>query len=247
MNLTVNGQIKCSNGHAAGIIGENNNWTLIHNCTVSATIEGGNCIGGFSVGSGGTLKIENCLFDGKINGGDDCGGFVAWGTDTLVLRNCVFDPVSGSSIKSGATFANKAYDTLDNCVYYTALGTPQGDQAPEVYQNMVSSAKKLTVGNFKVKAKKNRQAAVTWKKNIKVDGFQIKYSTDKKFKKSVKTIIIDKSNAKKILKKLKPGKKLYVKIRAYKNIKNPASGKKTTVYGVWSKVKSIKVKSVKAK
>ena len=44
------------------------------------------------------------------------------------------------------------------------------------------------------------------------------------------------------MKKLKPGKKLYVKIRAYKRIKYPGSGKKITVYGEWSKVKSFKVK-----
>ena len=61
-------------------------------------------------------------------------------------------------------------------------------------------------------------------------------------KASVKSIKIDKSNAKELLKKLKPGKKLYVKIRAYKRIKYPGSGKKITVYGEWSKVKSFKVK-----
>ena len=93
-----------------------------------------------------------------------------------------------------------------------------------------------------MKAKKNKQAQVTWKKNSKADGYQIKYTTDKKFKKSVKTINLDRSKAKKILKKLKLKKKLYVKIRVYKRIKNPASGKKVTVYGAWSKVKSLKVK-----
>ena len=85
-------------------------------------------------------------------------------------------------------------------------------------------------------------AAVSWKKNRDADGYQIWYSTDKKFKQSVKSIKIDKSNAKELLKKLKPGKKLYVKIRAYKRIKYPGSGKKITVYGEWSKVKSFKVK-----
>ena len=115
-------------------------------------------------------------------------------------------------------------------------------QASEEFRKTVASARKLTVGNFKVEAKNNRMAAVSWKKNRDADGYQIWYSTDKKFKQSVKSIKIDKSNAKELLKKLKPGKKLYVKITAYKRIKYPGSGKKITVYGEWSKVKSFKVK-----
>lgn len=255
-NLIVDGSIKGSANRAAGIVGEVRETCYIKNCVVSATIEGKEYVGGFSIGSGAggnidVLNIEECTFNGQINGSKNCGGFVSHGSPYLELRNCVVNAKEGSAIESGGTFVCGSFKKIIDCYYNFALGTPQGlsfdrsgltEETIANYQNQITSAKKLTVGNFKVKAKKNRQAKVTWKKNNKADGYQICYSTSKKFKKSVKSINIDKSNAKKILKKLKSGKKLYVKIRTYKNIKNPASGKKTTVYGEWSKVKSIKAK-----
>lgn len=127
INLTVAGEIQGTGAKASGILGENEGSTLIDHCNVMATIEGHDYVGGISVGAEGNLEISNTTFTGKINGRKDCGGFVALGTNTLVLKNCVFNPMSGSSIRSGATFANKAYATLENCKYYSALGTPQGE------------------------------------------------------------------------------------------------------------------------
>ena len=72
---------------------------------------------------------------------------------------------------------------------------------------------------------------VKWKKKSGITGYQIQYSTNSKFKKGNKSIII--KNAKTVSKKitkLKVAKKYYVRIRTYK-------GKK---YSKWSKVKSIK-------
>ena len=247
-NLNVDGQIKSTNGHAAGIIGENSNWTLILNCRVSATIEGGNCIGGLSVGAGGTLKIENSSFEGKIIGKNDCGGFVAWGTDSLVLRDCIFKPVSGSFIDSGATFANKTYDTLDNCVYYSELGEVQGDPSKECYEKEVKSAKKLTVTGFQLKPGINGKIVAIWKQILAADGYQIQYCADGKFKKSKESKKVTKKKAKAFLRNIKAwkkknkGRKLFVKIRTYRNIKNPSNGNIITVYGRWSKVRKIVVK-----
>ena len=39
-NLTVDGSINCDEGFAAGILGENDGWTLILNCIVSARVTG---------------------------------------------------------------------------------------------------------------------------------------------------------------------------------------------------------------
>ena len=65
----------------------------------------------------------------------------------------------------------------------------------------------------------------------------MKLSQNKKFKKS-KTYKIKKNQ--KTVKGLKQGKKYFVKARAYKKIK--VKGKSKTVYGKWSKVKSMKIK-----
>ena len=89
-----------------------------------------------------------------------------------------------------------------------------------------------------VKSKKTKCVAVSWKKVKAAAGYQITYSTSKKFtKKTTKTVSVSASKLSKTIQKLKKGKKLYVKVRAYR--KN-ANGKKT--YGAYSKVAKVVVK-----
>ena len=86
-----------------------------------------------------------------------------------------------------------------------------------------------SISSIKVK---NEAITVKWKKKSGITGYQIQYSTNSKFKKNNKKIII--KNAKTVSKKitkLKASKKYYVRIRTYQ-------GKK---YSKWSKVKSIKI------
>jgi ribosomal protein L3 len=45
----------------------------------------------------------------------------------------------------------------------------------------VLEAKDLHVANVKAKARKGRKALITWKKNKKASGYQIRYSTRSKF------------------------------------------------------------------
>ena len=93
----------------------------------------------------------------------------------------------------------------------------------------------------KAKAKKGKKATVTWKKQSGVVGYQIVYSTSKKFTKKTTKRVTAKVN-KKVLKKLKAGKRYYVKVRACTLVKNPATGKNVRVYGKYSKVKKFKAK-----
>ncbi len=95
--------------------------------------------------------------------------------------------------------------------------------------------KKMTLSSVKSSAKKT--LTVKWKSDKKADGYQIQYSTSKKFK-GAKTVDIKKNRttSTKIKKNLKGGKKYYVRVRAYKK-----SGK-SKICGSYSKVKSVKVK-----
>ena len=95
-----------------------------------------------------------------------------------------------------------------------------------------TSIKKLTKGKKQFKA--------TWKKVSGVAGYQIQYSTDKKFKKNNKTVTAKKGSTSATVKKLKSKKTYYVRIRTYKTVK--INGKSTKVYSSWSKVKSVKTK-----
>lgn len=89
------------------------------------------------------------------------------------------------------------------------------------------------VTGVSVSNKKAKQLAVKWKKNKNVSGYQIQYATNKSFAKA-KTVKA--SSAKSAIRKLKKGKKYYVRVRAYKSI----NGEKFV--GSWSKAKVKKVK-----
>lgn len=87
-----------------------------------------------------------------------------------------------------------------------------------------------------LKSKKAGQLAVSFKKITGTKGYEIVYSTNKKFPSSSTKKVVS-ASAKKTLKKLKSGKKYYVRVRAYKT---DSTGKK--VYGAYSEIRSIKVK-----
>lgn len=120
--------------------------------------------------------------------------------------------------KATITVTAKATSTYSKCVKkITVYGVPK---KPEM--------KKLTAGKKKF--------TVQWKKDKKADGYQVQYSTDKKFKKNVKSVNVSKKNTKATVKKLKKGKTYRVRMHSYKKI----NGKK--YYSGWGKVKSVKVR-----
>ena len=121
--------------------------------------------------------------------------------------------------------------------------TKTEDKKTEEYKKAVAAAKKIRCKITSAKAKKGKKALVKWKKYKSVSGYQIRYSTDKKFKKKVKKVKINKAKTRKrTLKKLKAGKRYYVQVRTFTKIKNPTTGKTETVYGKWSKTKKFKAK-----
>lgn len=87
-----------------------------------------------------------------------------------------------------------------------------------------------------LKSKKAGQLAVSFKKITGAKGYEIAYSTKKKFPSSSTKKTVS-ASPKKTLKNLKSGKKYYVRVRAYKV---DSTGKK--IYGAYSKAKGIKVK-----
>lgn len=96
------------------------------------------------------------------------------------------------------------------------------------------TVKKTTLSSAKnVKGKK---ILVKWKKNTAGNGYQVQYSTSKKFAKGNKTKTISKNKTTSVtIKGLKKKKTYYVRIRTYKKV----SGK--TYYSSWSSVKKAKI------
>lgn len=89
---------------------------------------------------------------------------------------------------------------------------------------------------LKIANQKGRKLSVTWKKQKKISGYQIQYSTGKAFAKGTKITNIVKSSDKAVIKKLKKGKTYYVRIRSYQK-----SGSKKT-YSAWSSYTKVKIK-----
>lgn len=93
----------------------------------------------------------------------------------------------------------------------------------------------------KVKAARKSFSA-NWKaQKTQTSGYQLQYSTNKKFAKSVKTSTISKNTTvKKTVKKLSAKKTYYVRVRTYKIVK---VGKKSVkIYSGWSAAKKVKTK-----
>ena len=89
-----------------------------------------------------------------------------------------------------------------------------------------------------VKKGKEGTLKISWKKLANVRGYEIQYATNKKFK-GAKTKKVNAKKSSLVLKKLKKGKKYYVRIRAYR------SAKDYELYGAYSSAKSCKVKTKK--
>ena len=146
----------------------------------------------------------------------------------------------------------KVYDRMGNVVspsnytvsyknntkpgYLTLTVKFKGNYSGTAIIKLTIKPKKETLSSLK--STKKKKMTVKWKKDKTVTGYQIQYSTSKKYaKKSTKTVTISKkSTTSKTISKLKSKKKYYVRIRAYKK----SAGKK--IYGAWSKTKTVKVK-----
>ncbi len=95
---------------------------------------------------------------------------------------------------------------------------------------------KVKVTKIKSLKKSYKSLKVKWKRVKKVSGYQIQYSTSRKFKKAKKVTIKNPKTTSKTIKKLKSKKKYYIRIRTYIIV----NGKKK--YSDWSKKKSQKTK-----
>lgn len=128
---------------------------------------------------------------------------------------------------TAGTYYIKVSSYLDTNAAYS-IGVTNTPAASTVTTTKKKSNKPAQVKKLKLKKGGKKTAKLAWKKVKGAKGYQIKYSTSKKFKKSKTKTKTSKKN-KITLKKLNK-KRYYVKVRAYKKVK----GKK--VYGKYSSV-----------
>ncbi len=91
------------------------------------------------------------------------------------------------------------------------------------------------VKDLKVASDKKGELSITWTDSDKAKGYQVAYSTSGQFASS-KTKMVNAGGSSKRIKKLKAGKKYYVRVRAFVKTSDG------TLYGAWSKKTSVKIK-----
>ncbi|WP_026669541.1 fibronectin type III domain-containing protein [Butyrivibrio sp. AE3006] len=141
----------------------------------------------------------------------------------------------------------KGKDAGTYYVWYRVLGNGQyGISAPEcvtVTIEQESEPPKPEEGNNEEKDVKlaisniltgKKSITVKWNKQSEIDGYELQYAQDKKFKKNAKTVTINKAKTSATLKNLITDKKYFVRIRTYKK-----AGKSKS-YSSWSEVKTVK-------
>lgn len=91
----------------------------------------------------------------------------------------------------------------------------------------------------RVSSKKPGEAQVSVKKDAQSSGYQIQIARDRKFKKSKRTI--NTKNLRATIKGLSPGKKYYVRVRNYKEVKTYylETAIPENIYGKWSKTRTV--------
>ncbi len=134
-----------------------------------------------------------------------------------------------------AVFSGKYSGTMQ--ASYTIKAAPSNGKG-----NAAAKAKAPKGTNFTKVTAKKKGFTLKWKKQSQATGYEIQYSTSKKFaKKATKTIIVKKNKTvSKTISKLKAKKKYYVRICAYKTVKE--NGKSKKLCSKWSKAKTVKTK-----
>ena len=160
-------------------------------------------------------------------------------------------PYNGKSQKPSVTVKSNQGNILKNGMDYT-VSYEKGRKNVGKYKVSIKLKGNYTgtlIKTFTIKPKatsisrmasKKKGFIVKWKKQtIQTTGYQLQYSTSSKFaKKNTKALTLKKNRiTSRTVTKLKAGKKYYVRVRAYKNVK--VNGKTSKIYSDWSKAKKV--------
>ena len=187
--------------------------------------------------------------------GDHAFGYVENFNTNTVDPYDTTDVLADGFVMGGKSVEAANYAAINGIAYYDMTnGCPHAYVVTTVPATVFAKGKKISTcplcGNtitksikkktFKISSLKAAKKALTVKAAAQAEmkGYQVQYSTSKKFtKKTTKTVkVATKKKLNKKIKGLKSGKKYYVRVRAYKK-----NGKKT-VYSAWTAKKSVKVK-----
>lgn len=200
--------------------------------TARVTVTG---LGDYSIfGSTGNFKIVKTTPDEPPKNPDNTKPVTTTKPNSTTAPSSTTKPVGNTTTTSASSTNSKQENTASQKTTKAKATSPTG--AKKVNGVWVNKKQKKTSIKKLKKAKKSFK--VYWKKASGISGYQIQYSTDKKFKRNTKSLYAKKAKTSLTVKKLKAKKKYYVRIRTYKNVK--LNGKTVKVYSSWSKARSVK-------
>ncbi len=162
---------------------------------------------------------------------------------------------NGKSKKPGITIEDNQGKMLNEGVDYTII-YPENAKEPGIYKVTVQFRGNYSgtmSGNFTLRPQnvsisklmpKKSGFSVKWKKQKqKLSGYEISYSTSRKFtKKTTHFLTIRKgAGTSKSVSKLKDKQKYYVRLRSFRTVKE--NGRSRKLYSEWSKAKTVRVKN----
>lgn len=140
--------------------------------------------------------------------------------------------LNGKTLKKGTDYT-VSYKNNKAIGKATVTITGKGAYNGKVTKTFMIYPKPTTIKSLT--SPKTKQIKVVCKKTTGVTGYQISYSTSKKFTKST-TKTVNVTSTSKTIKSLKKGKTYYVKVRTYKKVGS------SRLYSTYTAVKKIKVK-----
>ena len=161
---------------------------------------------------------------------------LSWSRSQNATSYTVYRKAGSKTVKLASTgklsyLDKKAKNGTSYTYYIVANANQYKSSAPGKAVKIV----RLTVpGSVKLKAGR-RRATVSWNKNAKASGYEIRFSLKKDMSKGKKATVNKPGTVEKVIKNLTAGKLYYFQVRAYKKV----GGKK--YYSAWSGQKKIKV------
>ncbi|MBR0399842.1 MAG: InlB B-repeat-containing protein [Mogibacterium sp.] len=228
---------------------------------------GGNSGGGGS-GSGGSSSGGNSGGGGSSSGGGSGGGSASSDpepeSDPQAENQAAADVVIDTIAALPTEVSPEDEDAVNSAVAaYQMLTTEQKALVPDAvrqrleqaettiadwktYYADAATARAVEAKGMKLKASKGKKLSISWKRTSLESsntGYLVRYSTDKRFKKGVRTKTVKGSAKTKLtLKKLKKGKTYYVTVCAYTKVVNKVTDTEETICGSWTKAKKVKIK-----
>jgi hypothetical protein len=187
----------------------------------------------------GTTVVSASVNDGECSGSKTINVIISEDTKGDTKTNPPSNTGNSSSGNSSKDASSAGKETNNSSTGKNNTASPSGQTVTG--NTKTKTVKDLPAISISKTARSKTKCTVSWKKlskknRKKISKIQIEYSTDKKFRKNVKTVTAKNTASSKTINKLKAGKTYYVRIRAY------TKKAKTVHVSKWSKVKTIKRK-----